>query len=93
MAMATLQLLSRERFPADEPEMSMQAITAMIVNCGGPIVTTATPPSATQGKASIFDRLTDSRLYTGAHKFRFDETGRGLGLDGREDVHDTRLVH
>lgn len=62
----------------------------MVVNCGGPIVTTATPPSSS--KAGIFDRLTDSRLYTGAHKFRFDEAGRGLGIDGRDEVLETRLV-
>ncbi|KAJ1455761.1 hypothetical protein M885DRAFT_518927 [Pelagophyceae sp. CCMP2097] len=32
----------------------------------------------------IFDRLTDSALYTGAHKFRFDQTGKGRGLNGRD---------
>lgn len=32
---------------------------------------------------SIFERLTDSRLYTGSHKHRFDQNGVGRGLDGR----------
>jgi len=32
---------------------------------------------------SIFDRLTDTRLYTGSHKHRFDANGLGRGLDGR----------
>ncbi|KAJ3199475.1 hypothetical protein HK099_003160 [Clydaea vesicula] len=32
----------------------------------------------------IFDRLTDTSLYTGTHKLRFDENGNGLGLDGRD---------
>jgi len=31
----------------------------------------------------VFDKLTDPRLYTGAHKSRFDlKTGRGKGLEG-----------
>jgi len=37
-------------------------------------------------KGTIFDRLTDTSKYTGAHKARFDKDGKGLGLDGRESV-------
>jgi hypothetical protein len=33
---------------------------------------------------SIFDKLTDASLYTGAHKQRFDSSGKGRGLDGRD---------
>lgn len=36
-------------------------------------------------KGSIFDRLTDPHLYTGAHKHRFDADGRGRGIAGRTD--------
>ena len=39
---------------------------------------------------AVFDRLTDPRHYTGAHRHRFDESGRGMGIDGRVEVHDTR---
>ncbi|GIL71883.1 hypothetical protein Vretifemale_2345 [Volvox reticuliferus] len=35
---------------------------------------------------SIFDKLTDTTLYTGAHKHRFDENGNGRGLAGRDRV-------
>eukprot|EP00198_Chlamydomonas_reinhardtii_P001216 XP_001690551.1 predicted protein [Chlamydomonas reinhardtii] len=35
---------------------------------------------------SIFDKLTDSSLYTGAHKHRFDASGNGRGLAGRDRV-------
>lgn len=35
---------------------------------------------------NIFDKLTDSSLYTGSHKNRFDATGRGLGLAGRDST-------
>lgn len=32
------------------------------------------------------DRLTDTSKYTGSHKERFDESGRGKGKAGREDM-------
>lgn len=35
-------------------------------------------------QGDIYDRLTDSSSYTGSHKHRFDETGRGKGLQGRD---------
>ena len=34
------------------------------------------------------DRLTDTSKYTGSHKERFDEGGRGKGIGGRKDVVD-----
>lgn len=32
------------------------------------------------------DRMTDTKLYTGSHKERFDESGKGKGIDGRKYV-------
>ena len=34
--------------------------------------------------ANVTDRLTDTTKYTGAHKHRFDATGHGLGMAGRD---------
>lgn len=34
------------------------------------------------------ERLTDSSKYTGTHKQRFDESGKGKGLIGRQDLVD-----
>ena len=34
------------------------------------------------------DRLTDTSKYTGSHKERFDESGKGKGFSGREDIKD-----
>lgn len=34
------------------------------------------------------DRLTDTSKYTGSHKERFDDSGKGKGRVGREDVPD-----
>lgn len=33
---------------------------------------------------TIFDKLQDSALYTGIHKYRFDENGKGRGIAGRD---------
>ena len=40
------------------------------------------PVSRFQG--DILDRLTDTSKYTGSHKHRFDESGHGKGLQGRD---------
>lgn len=37
-------------------------------------------------KTATVDRLTDASRYTGSHKERFDESGRGKGREGREDI-------
>uniref|UniRef100_A0A2K6FIK9 Tubulin polymerization promoting protein family member 2 n=1 Tax=Propithecus coquereli TaxID=379532 RepID=A0A2K6FIK9_PROCO len=34
------------------------------------------------------DRLTDTSKYTGSHKERFDESGKGKGMAGREETTD-----
>jgi len=34
--------------------------------------------------ANVVDRLTNTATFTGSHKARFDEEGKGKGLDGRE---------
>ena len=40
-------------------------------------------------KSSAVDRLTDTSKYTGTHKERFDDTGKGKGIAGRKDLVDT----
>jgi hypothetical protein len=45
---------------------------------------TSAAASSPKKKATIFDKLTDPSLYTGAHKQRFDKDGRGRGLAGRD---------
>ena len=37
-------------------------------------------------KTGGVDRMTDASKYTGAHKERFDESGKGKGLEGRSEV-------
>ncbi|XP_048735046.1 tubulin polymerization-promoting protein family member 2-like [Ostrea edulis] len=40
-------------------------------------------------KTGGVDRMTDSSKYTGSHKERFDESGKGKGAEGRVDKADT----
>jgi hypothetical protein len=47
---------------------------------------TSRPAPAKKSGGGIFDRLTDTSLYTGAHKARFDQHGQGKGLAGRDRV-------
>ncbi len=35
-------------------------------------------------QSDVLDRLTDTSKYTGSHKERFDASGRGKGLSGRD---------
>ena len=37
-------------------------------------------------KSGAVDRLTDTSKYTGSHKERFNESGKGKGLDGRREM-------
>ncbi|KAI8924042.1 p25-alpha-domain-containing protein [Entophlyctis helioformis] len=34
--------------------------------------------------SSVFERLTDTKAYTGTHKHRFNDDGSGRGIDGRD---------
>lgn len=38
--------------------------------------------------AAAVSRLTDPSKYTGSHKERFDESGKGKGIAGRKDIVD-----
>jgi len=40
-------------------------------------------------KCAAVERLTDSSKYTGSHRERFDEVGRGKGILGRKEIVDT----
>merc|ERR1711971_784093 len=41
-------------------------------------------PEAKTSKTGGVDRLTDTSKYTGSHKERFDESGKGKGASGRQ---------
>ncbi|CAG9772776.1 unnamed protein product [Ceutorhynchus assimilis] len=70
---------------AGQKKMSGEEIRQKLIDCGTPGTTKTTKAVATGG----VERLTDTSKYTGAHKERFDESGKGKGLEGREDIADT----
>nr|CAI5840719.1 unnamed protein product [Callosobruchus analis] len=68
-------LANQKKIPADE-------IKDKLVSCGQPGMNKATQAV----KTGAVDRLTDTSKYTGSHKERFDESGKGKGASGREDI-------
>ena len=59
---------------------------------GGPGSTSSAASTTTRGTGrstgSVFDKLTDHTQFTGAHKARFDASGRGRGKVGRTERHE-----
>jgi hypothetical protein len=81
-----LALLAEVKFGAnpDGPAvLAAQVLSAASSLGGGPQLDAVHLP---QTSHNIFERLTDSRLYVGTHKERFDHEGRGRGVEGRERV-------
>eukprot|EP00919_Chromeraceae_sp_WS-2016_P072459 GHVR01171350.1.p1 GENE.GHVR01171350.1~~GHVR01171350.1.p1 ORF type:complete len:122 (-),score=15.93 GHVR01171350.1:42-407(-) len=46
----------------------------------------STVASSKEIKPSVFDRLTNTAAYTGIHKQRFDDSGIGRGVAGRDNL-------
>ncbi|XP_015704868.1 tubulin polymerization-promoting protein family member 2-like [Coturnix japonica] len=70
-----------KRFKGKSPEEALQAVFGLIEGKKPSNVGTT---KAT--KLGGVDRLTDTSKYTGSHKLRFDESGKGKGLAGRKDL-------
>ena len=51
-------------------------------------VATARGKENAPGRPSIYDKLTDTGQYTGAHRLRFDRNGKGKGAAGRTYAHE-----
>ncbi|XP_076843796.1 tubulin polymerization-promoting protein family member 3-like [Brachyhypopomus gauderio] len=82
--MQAMAELAPKRFKGKDQQEALQLLNGLIAgkepaNVGVTKVT----------KAAAVDRLTDSSKYTGAHKERFDESGKGRGREGREEMPDT----
>lgn len=74
-----LETLAKNK-KADIAEMKQK-----MASCGPP-ATSKTTPMSTGGAVS---RLTDHTKYTGTHKLRFDDSGKGRGKEGRVDKPNT----
>lgn len=76
-----LEELAPKRFKGQSKEEALQSIYKLIegkepTNVGVTKV----------AKTGAVDRLTDTTKYTGSHKERFDESGKGKGKGGREEL-------
>ncbi|XP_034943110.1 tubulin polymerization-promoting protein homolog [Chelonus insularis] len=69
---------------AKTKKIDANELMTKMANCGTPGVTSSL--SGSSGKtSSTVDRLTDVSKYTGSHKQRFDESGKGKGIAGRRE--------
>ncbi|XP_076758600.1 tubulin polymerization-promoting protein ringmaker [Xylocopa sonorina] len=71
---------------AKSKKLDLAEMKKKMANCGSPGFTGGA--SGAGKAASTVDRLTDVSKYTGSHKQRFDETGKGKGIAGRKDMPD-----
>ncbi|XP_004539904.1 tubulin polymerization-promoting protein family member 3 [Maylandia zebra] len=76
-----LEELAPKRFKGQSKEEALQSIHKLVegrepTNVGVTKV----------AKTAAVDRLTDTSRYTGSHKERFDDSGKGKGREGREEI-------
>ncbi|XP_069601536.1 tubulin polymerization-promoting protein family member 3-like [Ranitomeya imitator] len=78
-----MELLSAKRFQRMPANEAIAAIHKLVE--GKEPANMGTTKAVTAGAV---DRLTDTSKYTGSHKERFDESGKGKGIAGREELTD-----
>jgi len=66
---------------AKSKSMEVDTLKEKLVTSGAPGFTGATKTA----NSNVLDRLTDTSKYGGAHKQRFDSSGKGKGKEGRTD--------
>lgn len=77
-----LKLLAEKKFPGCAD--GLEKLQTKMLEGKGPMAHGVT--KAVKGGA--VDRLTDASKYTGSHKERFDEEGKGKGIAGRKEIVD-----
>ncbi|KAJ3261172.1 hypothetical protein HK103_006481 [Boothiomyces macroporosus] len=75
-----LNLLSQINYPGQDNAFDL--LVASVVQSGG--TPKLVPNVTTPVNKKIVSKLTDTSLYTGTHKNRFDEHGKGLGMAGKD---------
>ncbi|CAG2059856.1 unnamed protein product [Timema podura] len=81
----TISLEDYRKFVEDlakSKNLDPEDLMSKLMGCGAP----GTSGTTQAVKVGAVDRLTDTNLYTGMHKERFDEEGKGKGIEGREYV-------
>ncbi|XP_007477221.1 tubulin polymerization-promoting protein family member 3 [Monodelphis domestica] len=78
-----LEELAAKRFKGKDKEEAFDAICKLVA--GKEPANVGVTKAKTGGAV---ERLTDTSKYTGSHKERFDESGKGKGIAGRQDILD-----
>ncbi|NWZ34765.1 TPPP3 protein, partial [Pycnonotus jocosus] len=78
-----LEELAPKRFKDKSKEEAYEAICQLVA--GKEPINVGVTKAKTVGAV---ERLTDTSKYTGSHKERFDESGKGKGKSGRENIVD-----
>ncbi|KAM3625886.1 uncharacterized protein V6R79_019248 [Siganus canaliculatus] len=76
-----LEDLAPKRFKGQSKEEALESIFKLVE--GGEPANAGVTKVA---KTGAVDRLTDTSRYTGSHKERFDDSGKGRGREGREEL-------
>ena len=71
--------IAQARFGNSTEDSKQKVIQAVVSNAPG------FNSNLNMSKDDVVNRLTDHKGYTGAHKSRFDSTGKGRGIEGRMD--------
>ncbi|XP_055909946.1 tubulin polymerization-promoting protein homolog isoform X3 [Eupeodes corollae] len=69
---------------AKAKKVDLDEIKKKLAECGAPGVSQVSAGKA----AATVGRLTDTSKYTGSHKERFDDSGKGKGIAGRKNLVD-----
>lgn len=80
-----LKLMAAKKYPGEEADAAYAKMKEIVMAGKGPAATGATKAV----KSGAVDRLTDTTKYTGSHKERFQEDGKGKGIEGRKDLPDS----
>ncbi|KAJ3413833.1 hypothetical protein HDV05_007433 [Chytridiales sp. JEL 0842] len=82
-------LLAELKHPDKQPEDALhQVLYDVCIKSKGPQAN-----GTVAERDSIIARLTDTSQYTGTHAHRFDENGKGRGLEGRDTHSKTDSLH
>lgn len=77
-----VSMMADKRYPEQAGDNALEALMKKVITSQGPKASSATVADST----GIYSKLTDSSLYTGSHKERFNADGSGKGLDGRDKI-------
>ncbi|KAI8806435.1 p25-alpha-domain-containing protein [Cladochytrium replicatum] len=78
---AAVRALAQKKYPERAEMEAFNTVMLEVTQARGPLINKATT-AKTDG---VYDKLTNTQLYTGAHKLRFDEQGNGRGMEGLKE--------